>query len=146
MRGPGHTRLQPRLGVVARWGGGALPRRGLWQSASLDGWRRVRTPGSSLRACTSTVFAGDLDRAAAYVGPGVVISGPCVFKVGAGVLIARTSTSMSAACVMTSRAVIWISGAGVKTTPQVELMSRHRVLNVGAGVLTTRASKLCFPT
>ena len=105
----------------------------------------MRTPGGGLRACTSSVFAGDLDRAAAYVGPGVVISGPCVFKVGVGVLIARTSTSMSVACVMTSRVVIWISGAGVKTTPLVELMSRHRVLNVGAGVLTTRASASCFP-
>ena len=137
--------LRARPGCGGPGADGAFALRGLPQSASLDGWRRVRTPGGGLRACTSSVFAGDLDRAAAYVGPGVVISGPCVFKVGVGILIARMSTSMSVACVMTSRAVIWISGAGVKTMPQVELMSRHCVLNVGAGVLTTRASKLCFP-
>lgn len=145
MRGPAAARDFNRASVWWPGADGALPRRGLRQSASLDGWRRVRTPGGSLRACTSTVFAGDLDRAEAYVGPGVVMSRPCVFNVGVGVLIARTSISMSAACVMTSRAVIWISGAGVKTTPQVGLMSRHRVLNVGAGVLTTRASASCFP-
>lgn len=57
------------------------------------------------RARTSTVFTDDLGCAVAHIGLGEVISRSCVFNIDVGVLIARTSTLMSGACVMKYRAV-----------------------------------------